>query len=122
MDHIDESLSTDSLDVNYKPCICAAATLGKKTLNHYYNKTDHTEVYCIAMGAYYFVLLWYQWLTISLNLVLHPAHKLAYFEAADWEPEWIDMAKTIICEEFKRTYTHWDVDKEELNTAEGNVH
>ncbi|KAF8805310.1 hypothetical protein BYT27DRAFT_7105472 [Phlegmacium glaucopus] len=43
----------------------------KQTLNHYYNKTDHSEVYRIAM-------------------VLHPQHKLHYFEKARWEEMWIE--------------------------------
>ena len=32
--------------------IRAALALGKQTLNRYYNKTDHSDVYRIAMGKY----------------------------------------------------------------------
>jgi hypothetical protein len=49
MDHIDEMLTTQSQDLNFKPSICTALSIAKKTLN-YYNKTDHSEVYQIAMG------------------------------------------------------------------------
>ncbi|KIM35200.1 hypothetical protein M413DRAFT_46116, partial [Hebeloma cylindrosporum] len=61
MDHIDEYLATASRDVKYSGAIHAALTLRKKTLNRYYDKTDHSEVYRIAM-------------------VLHPRHKLHYFK------------------------------------------
>jgi hypothetical protein len=37
-------------------------------------------------------------------LVLHPRHKLDYFEKADWEEEWIVTAKRIVREEFERSY------------------
>ncbi|KAF9536556.1 hypothetical protein CPC08DRAFT_611104, partial [Agrocybe pediades] len=50
MDHIDQHLATHA--VNYDDnsiAIRAAASLGKATLNKYYNATDHSEVYRIAM-------------------------------------------------------------------------
>jgi hypothetical protein len=50
MDHIDETLTTDSLNNKFEPSIRAALGLAKKTINRYYNKTDHSEVYRIAMG------------------------------------------------------------------------
>lgn len=50
MDHIDETLTNHSLDLNYEPSIRAALGISKKTLNKYYNATDQSEVYRIAMG------------------------------------------------------------------------
>lgn len=50
MDHIDECLTTISQDLKYSKAIRAALALGKQTLNRYYDKTDHSEVYRIAMG------------------------------------------------------------------------
>ena len=50
MDHIDKLLSTNSLDAKYEPSIRAALGIAKKTLNRYYDKTDSSEVYRIAMG------------------------------------------------------------------------
>ncbi|KIK40539.1 hypothetical protein CY34DRAFT_87154, partial [Suillus luteus UH-Slu-Lm8-n1] len=50
MDLIDEKLTTYSLDDKYLPVICAAVGLAKKTLNHYYQLTDHSDVYRIAMS------------------------------------------------------------------------
>ena len=50
MDIIDERLTTASRDPQFKPSIRAAVHLGKKTLNRYYDKTDATEAYRVAMG------------------------------------------------------------------------
>ena len=46
MDHIDAHLATAAQSAFYSPSI------GKKTLNWYYNKTDYSEVYRIAMGMF----------------------------------------------------------------------
>ena len=51
MDHIDEHLATATLNPDYPLAIKAALAVGKTTLNRYYNKTDHSEVYRIAMGT-----------------------------------------------------------------------
>ena len=59
MDHIDEYLVTASQNVKYTEAIRAALALGKRTLNHYYDKTDHSEVYQIAMGKPLYVLLFH---------------------------------------------------------------
>jgi len=56
MDHIDEYLATASQNVKYSEAIRAALALGKKTLNRYYDKTDHSKVYRIAMGKLLYVL------------------------------------------------------------------
>jgi len=50
MDHIDTYLATATESTCYSLSICAALAMGKHTLNCYYNKTDHLEVYRIAMG------------------------------------------------------------------------
>ncbi|GLB44048.1 hypothetical protein LshimejAT787_1502320 [Lyophyllum shimeji] len=74
MDLIDQKFTTGSLDKNYEPAIRVSLDIAKKTLNHYYTKTDESAVYRIAM-------------------VLHPRHKLVYFKNNGWEPEWIETAK-----------------------------
>jgi len=53
MDHIDTYLATAAQNTRYPLSIRAALALGRRTLNRYYNKTDHSEVYRIAMGKYY---------------------------------------------------------------------
>jgi hypothetical protein len=51
MDHIDEKLTSDSINcTKYEPSIQASLSLTKKTLNHYYNLTDASEVHRISMG------------------------------------------------------------------------
>jgi hypothetical protein len=50
MDHIDERFATDAMNSSYEPAIWASLGVAKATLNCYYNMTDHSEVYRIAMG------------------------------------------------------------------------
>jgi hypothetical protein len=50
MDHIDAHLATASQDLKYSPAIRASLALGKTLLNKYYNLTDDSEVYRIAMS------------------------------------------------------------------------
>ena len=50
MDHIDSVLATSAIDDRYCLAVQAALTIGKKTLNHYYSKTDLSKMYRIAMG------------------------------------------------------------------------
>ena len=64
MDHIDERLATAALNPDYPLAIKAALAVGKATLNRYYNKTDHSEVYRIAMGT--IILLIYIWTLINI--------------------------------------------------------
>ena len=55
MDHIDEHLATAALNADYPMAIKAALAIGKRTLNRYYNKTDHySEIFRIAMGNNFF--------------------------------------------------------------------
>jgi len=51
MDHIDEHLATAALNPDYPLAVKAALAIGKTTLNRYYNKTDQSEVFRIAMGT-----------------------------------------------------------------------
>ena len=53
MDHIDEHLATAALNADYPMAIKAALAIGKTTLNRYYNKTDLSEIFRIAMGMIY---------------------------------------------------------------------
>ena len=52
MDHIDTHLATASQNMKYSPAIRASLALGKAHLNKYYNMTDHSEVYRIAMSEF----------------------------------------------------------------------
>ncbi|PPQ84552.1 hypothetical protein CVT26_002899 [Gymnopilus dilepis] len=50
MDHIDKVLASASdSPYQFSLAICAALAISKNVMNRYYNKTDHSEVYQIAM-------------------------------------------------------------------------
>ncbi|KAG1814837.1 hypothetical protein EV424DRAFT_1325867 [Suillus variegatus] len=53
MDLIDARMTTYSRDTKYSPSIHAAVRLAKKTLDRYYELTDTSEVYRIAMSKYF---------------------------------------------------------------------
>ena len=49
-------------------------------------------------------------------LVLHPKHKLKYFEKQGWDDTWIATAKDIVKEEFRKNYAAYTmVRKEKIN-------
>jgi hypothetical protein len=50
MDRINEILATNALDTQFSISIQAALSIGKKTLNHYYSKTDLSDVYRVVMS------------------------------------------------------------------------
>ena len=52
MDHIDTHLATASQDLKYSLAIRASLALGKTHLNKYYDMTNHSEVYQIAMSEF----------------------------------------------------------------------
>jgi hypothetical protein len=112
MDHIDTHFATAAQNAQYSVSIRAALAIGKRTLNRYYNKTDHSEIYRIAMGKYCIHIIIF---IINHGLVvLHPRHKLHYFKTAGWEAEWIKTAHNIVREEFDRTYAFMDFDDEAI--------
>jgi len=105
MDIIDKKPTTDSLDHSrFEAPICTTLGLAKKTLNRYYNLTDSSEVYQIAMGMYEFILPLSMYADVCDYAVLHPQHKLAYLKNAGWEDEWIKTVEHIICEEYEYSY------------------
>ena len=58
MDYIDKHLASGAVNAKYLPLIQASMLIGKQLLNKYYNMTDHSEVYRIAMGMFSsFILL-----------------------------------------------------------------
>jgi hypothetical protein len=52
MDLIAKHLATAGLNKKYDRSILAALAVGKKLLNKYYDKNDHSNLYRIAMGAF----------------------------------------------------------------------
>jgi hypothetical protein len=104
MDHIDEHLATAATSPEYCPAIKAALAIGKKTINRYYDKTDLSEVFRIAMGTWYISIR----NNTNNSLVLHPRYKLQYFKNAGWSPDWIETAKMLVRDEFDRSYVSLD--------------
>ena len=52
----------------------------------------------------------------NFSAVLHPRHKLQYFEKAGWEEGWIRTARDIVRAEFDETYAFMDVEIEAQHT------
>jgi hypothetical protein len=42
-----------------------------------------------------------------LEQVLHPKHKLKYFEKQGWDRDWIETTKNIVREEFMSSYANY---------------
>ena len=38
--------------------------------------------------------------------MLHPKHKLKYFEQAGWEDAWVERAEELVRTEFERSYEY----------------
>ena len=57
MDHINEHLTTAAINPHYSLAIKAALAIKKKALNRYYNKTDQSEVFRIAMGTFFHYII-----------------------------------------------------------------
>jgi hypothetical protein len=106
MDHIDKVLATSSDSAcRFTLAIRAALAIGKKAMNQYYNKTDQSEVYRIAMGIPFFFS---PILILTMSLVLHHCHKLEYFKKQKWEVSWIQDTHEIVCHKFDRSYATVD--------------
>jgi hypothetical protein len=105
MDAMDEVLATNARSSKYSIAIHAALSIGKQTLNHYYEKMDFSKTYWIAIGIFWFILhfvITYR----SLLSVLHPHHKLSYFKNTKWEDEWIEATRQLVQDEFDLSYSH----------------
>lgn len=50
IDHVDNHFAMAAVDNKYNPAIQAALAMGKDLLNKYYNKTDHSDLYRIAIS------------------------------------------------------------------------
>ena len=53
------SLAVTKKKIKLLVSIKAAISIGKDTLNRYYDKTDHSEVFRIAIGTTYFRIFSY---------------------------------------------------------------
>ena len=48
---------------------------------------------------------------LTIDIVLHPSHKLTYLQNAGWSEDWIATAKEIVKTEFEQAYA--GIDSEE---------
>ncbi|TFK85082.1 hypothetical protein K466DRAFT_464726, partial [Polyporus arcularius HHB13444] len=71
MDLIDNTLTKAIRNENLDDAIRTAVGLVKRVLSKYYKLSDLSSMYRIA-------------------LVMHPRHKLQYFECTGWPKAWID--------------------------------
>ncbi|TFY69264.1 hypothetical protein EVJ58_g529 [Rhodofomes roseus] len=99
MDDIDKNLATGSLNQGLDPAIRVALGLGKRSINHYYNKSDESAVYRIAM-------------------VLDPRHKLQYFRDNAWPEEWIAQARFLVRQAYDEDWKGQAVPREQPQGAE----
>ena len=51
-DHLNEHLALAAVSDKYDPAIRVAVVMGKKTLNWYYDRMDHSKLYQIAIGMF----------------------------------------------------------------------
>ena len=79
MDTINKVLAINALSSKYSVAVHAALSIGKKTLNCYYEKADFSKTYCIAMGIFSFTLYFIIAYRSPLS-VLYPCHKLNYLK------------------------------------------
>ena len=117
MDYIDAHLATASQNSLHSPAIRAALVLGKAHLNKYYDMTDHSEVYRIAMSECSFLVNLFK-CQFCLT-VLHLQHKLKYFRDANWDDAWVTAATAIVCDEFVRAYANLPTDDIVVISAKG---
>ena len=90
MDYIDSVLTNAIITGTSKrhkllSSIKAALVIGKHTLNRYYDRTDHSEVFRIAMGMFNF-------LALRLDMLIYlysstPSTQAAVFQERRMAPE-----------------------------------
>ncbi len=102
MDKIDQVLATIAASLSFPTLIQVAINMARCMLNCYYDCTDYSKVYCIAMGEYNVICA--NAMHPKGDLVLHLLLKLNYFCRVGWESEWIKTARNIIQLEYKCSY------------------
>ena len=116
IDYIDETFTTGMLsNTVLNPAIKAAIKQAKKTLNRYYEWTDASSLYCIAMGIRSICIHWTVQLLTHPSIVLHLHYKLEYFKLAGWEEEWITTACKLTQDVFNMSYAMQHVPREPSN-------
>lgn len=72
-----------------------AANRGRVTFNKYYQKSDESEMYRLAIRMCLFLrsvlIIYFR----DRFIVMHPSMRMLYLTAAGWEPDWIETAVEI---------------------------
>ncbi|KIK90256.1 hypothetical protein PAXRUDRAFT_152024, partial [Paxillus rubicundulus Ve08.2h10] len=90
MDKLDNKLKQQTKN-DYHPAVISAMQLTKNKMDQYWQTTDLSNVYHIAMDMF-------------SALFLHPGLKLEYFCTKAWEQEWIETAKKLVHDKFANKY------------------
>lgn len=78
-------------------------------MNKYYKISDMSATYRIAMGTSMCRLFQCMLTALWLSIVLHPGHKMRYFEDARWPAQWLKNAREMVREEYDDHYAFRDV-------------
>ena len=106
MDHIDKHLATAALSADYPKAIKAALTIGEKTLNQYYNKTNHSENFQITMSKFSMFITFNHYLIFILFSSTFSTQTRVYFKKARWKEVWVTKAQEIVRTEFECLYKY----------------
>jgi hypothetical protein len=104
------AMTSDPAPPTYHKAIRAAMTIAKKTLNHYYAKTNDAALYHIAMGTFLPLCIHFH-ISHGPLVVLNPSYKLEYFEDAGWEDDWIVAARELVEKKWVEKYQCREVEE-----------
>lgn len=105
MDLIDERLATDMTNIDLDPAIRVAIGCAKRTINHYYDKSDESAAYRIAMSTSSCFMLYLFFVSLLIIWsVLDPRYKLQYFSENDWLPSWVSDARLAVEQAFEKDW------------------
>lgn len=102
------------------PAVSAALKRGQAVLNKYYEKTDLSNIYRIAMSMFSCFFLPFK-LILTMASVLHPGLKLQYFSEHKWPKAWITTAKDLAVDEFKKYIEFEEMSRREVEEADVRV-
>ncbi|KAG8728343.1 hypothetical protein FRC11_011290 [Ceratobasidium sp. 423] len=100
-----------------------AANHARLKLNKYYQATDSSHLYRMAIRKYKAFRLSHKFANagvFSLAKVLHPSMQMAYLEKAKWQKEWMDQAHNITTNCWNQHYKLENYETMEDNALQSN--
>ena len=116
MDKMHAELTAAAENVEYSPTLQAALELGKISST----STTHFQMTLRDTGLQWVCIICFQYHSKCIYLVLHPKHKLRYFEKQNWEENWIKTAEEIVQEEFKQNYEEYLPRKQKTSQSQSS--